>query len=216
MLENREEGAASGSEASERASLYSLLSTVFGREPTAQLIDALGRQEVKDALAGLDVHIDFPAFTQADIARLGREYVYLFIGPGPHLPPFESVQRGSKDASGKKQLGQMLGRPAIEVEQIYERQGLEIGRELRDQPDHLAAELAFMAHLCRREDEDPREASRWRHEQTAFLREHLGRWAPDFCRTVAGATDEPYFKEFAELTAGFIETELASLSNISP
>ncbi len=128
----------------------------------------------------------------------------LFVGPArPLVYPYESCYR---DPEG------WLGGPwAGEVAEIYARAGL-APNEL--QPDHIVAELAFMAHLADREAhfedaQDETAAASARAEQAAFLREHLLAWGPAFCQRLRDATDEPGYRALAEILARWLEAEAA-------
>lgn len=207
------EAVSASTEASFRANLYSLLSLVFGKEPTSEMIEILADDSVSSALRDLGVDLDF-AGLHSQVEMLGHEYCYLFIGPGPHLPPFESAVLGAKTVKGEQRFGQLLGERAMKIDENYERFGLELGGDLKDQPDHIAAELAFMGYLCRMEATvvqaggDP---SSFREEQARFLKEHLGAWASTFCKMVRNSTDNPYYKMFSGLTMAFIESELSEI-----
>ena len=78
--------------------------------------------------------------------------------------------------------------------------------------DHIAAELAFMAHLSAREDEAERTnnrgaAKRYREQQASFLQQHLLSWAPAFCRQVQQATQHPFYTGLARLLADWLVLE---------
>lgn len=205
-----------------RAGLYEMLSHVFMKEPSPEFLEFISGTEVAPVLRELGIDV---VFDDVDTAaeELAREYAYLFLGPGKHLPPFESVQRGTVDDSGQRSLGQMHGEPARQMIALYDKHNLEVVSTIKDQPDHLAAELAFMAHLCRQEldlvpdstdtggDDTLEQRLDLYREQSEFLREHLGVWAPDYCRLVSRTADSSYFREFAKLTANFIQSELAEL-----
>lgn len=111
-----------------------------------------------------------------DVAALRSSYTTMFLSGSRDrsIPPYESAFVAVP----------MYGQAAlsVEVEQHYRDAGLTLsggfGGEL---PDHVAAELEFMAYLCGQEalasDETP--ALRWRDQQLSFLEQHLLRWLPD-------------------------------------
>ena len=82
-----------------------------------------------------------------------------------------------------------------------------------ERPDHLSVELEFMAVLALREAqalehqlvEDEHAVNR--SAETTFLREHLGRWAPAFCRRVARALPAGACAALAGLLGAWIESE---------
>lgn len=108
--------------------------------------------------------------------RLNREHTMLFLSgsPGLSVPPYESAHVKTPE------FGQAM--LSAQVESCYRAAGLAMaevaGGEL---PDHLSAELEFLAFLCHREAESASEqAARWRAEQLAFLGQHLLRWVGVF------------------------------------
>jgi len=50
-------------------------------------------------------------------------------------------------------------------------------------------------------------------EYGEFLRRHIGRWLPGFCRAVTAQTREEYYRVIGRLGAAFLERELTQLSN---
>lgn len=200
---------AAEAEANDRAFLYAILSCVFSSPPTPEFIDQLSDPEIADGLSDMGVEVDFAAMTDEDLQILNDEYAYLFSGPGPHLPPYESVQR----------LGQMLMELGDALDHEYEQSGLVLEPILRGRPDHLASELAYMSHLCRLESAaflntdkpDFIKAEGAKSRQRAFLLEHLSCWAPEYCSTVENAAKQPFYIQFATLATVFIESDTEEL-----
>lgn len=86
-------------------------------------------------------------------------------------------------------------------------------------PDHLGAELRFMALLCHREQEawqaGEEEAGQTSLEmQRSFLERHLSRWAPDYCRELANRCANRYLSALSFLAAATIEDDVAALGDI--
>lgn len=86
-------------------------------------------------------------------------------------------------------------------------------------PDHLGAELRFMALLCHWEFKawalgDRPDAAEALTAQRAFQSEHLSRWVPDYCRGLAQRTSNRYLKAVADLTAVCVEEDVDTLAEI--
>jgi DMSO reductase family type II enzyme chaperone len=90
--------------------------------------------------------------------------------------------------------------------------GLVLRPDARERPDHAACECEFMLVLARKEAwaleagdaamaEDTRRAAR------LFLRDHLGRWAPAFGRTLARENPEGFYGALGRLCAVFVTAE---------
>ncbi len=96
---------------------------------------------------------------------------------------------------------------------FYRAFGLELAEDASERHDHLCLELEFMCVLTAKEAyliEHGAEAAQLDHcrdAQRKFLREHLGRWTPAFCRRLLAATSEPGLCGLAELTQAFIDAE---------
>ncbi|RME85988.1 MAG: 4Fe-4S dicluster domain-containing protein [Caldilineae bacterium] len=167
-------------------------------------------------LAWTEIPAGLPAFLRRQVVRLKRlagnngdlvpAYRRLFVGPArPRVYPYESCYRDTER--------RLAGPWAEQVAAWYATEGL-IVPEL--QPDHIAAELAFMAHLTALEAQaasagNERAAGQYRRREAAFLRQHLLAWAPEFCRQVQAADEHPFYVGVARLLATWLEWEAAHL-----
>ncbi len=132
-----------------------------------------------------------------------QEYVHLFlVNPdGPLCPPYESFYLDpDREAAGWI--------PA-QLEREYATAGLMLSPRLKEQPDHAAVELEFMAYLC------DQEAQAWEEEvlegafqvlerQRAFLTGHLGRWFPAFTRRLTLVAEESLYGVTAAAAHAFV------------
>ena len=138
---------------------------------------------------------------------LEAEYARLFVGPGrPIAHPYESVHRE----------GQVMGDCTLTVRSLYTDEGLASDPDLL--PDHVAVELEFMAHLAQKEAEAWGEGERDRAEtslrqQESFLREHLGRWLPDFCHNVLAGEAHPLYADLAHRAWEHVAQDLARVGS---
>ncbi len=193
--------------AEKRSNIYGFLSTIFKEEVDSELLDQLRDPEFSGVLAGLGVQLDGKFWDKPEediLLDLAVEYTRLFLGPGKHISPHESVHKGSE--------GLLWGDSTVAVNKFYEKCEYGLSPKYKGIPDHIAVELELMQHLTRRESEawgegDRVKAMKSRRLQKRFLSEHLTKWAPAFCEKVEGSAELPFYKNFAELTRLFIESE---------
>jgi TorA maturation chaperone TorD len=129
--------------------VWDLLARLYVSEPTAELVEGLR----SSSLSGLFQQID-ESRTEGVARETGEEslddlvedYTALFLGPGPHQSPHESVQT-SEDA-GK---GLLWGQVTVEVKAFMEGAGLVLPEETSLIPDHISVELQFLARLAEAE-----------------------------------------------------------------
>ncbi|MEE8189050.1 MAG: molecular chaperone TorD family protein [Kiloniellales bacterium] len=191
--------------AEERSNLYGFLATIHRAEPTPELLRRIRDENVLASLKDAGVrfepgYLDRPPEELAD--DLAVEYTRLFIGPGKHIPPYESVQRE----------GTLCGQAASETVAFVRRCGFAYDPDYHGLPDHISVELELMQELTRREalawaEGDEAEARRCLQIERDFLHQHLAGWTPAFCERVLAETDSPFYRELAALTRDFIETE---------
>jgi TorA maturation chaperone TorD len=112
--------------------------------------------------------------------------------------------------------GTLWGPQTVKVKKFIEAAGLRYDDSFDGMPDHLSAELEFMQRLASKEAEaweEPNEdfATNILKIEGRFLDEHLSRWVDRFCDTVIRTSESLFYREFAEVTKGFIEYECQSL-----
>jgi TorA maturation chaperone TorD len=194
--------------AMERSRLYGLLATVFRREPSVEFLCHLRTPELIVALtgAGIDFGKEFGTRKFVDIAdELAIEYTRLFLGPGKHISPHESVQL-------KRGSGILWGPETSAVQQSYRAAGFEIGEDETDIPDHLSVELDFLSLLTREEsqswtNQDHEQVSKILRLQHAFISRHLGKWAARFCTKLKEKAEYTYYPAFADLLRSYLSGE---------
>lgn len=201
------------STATQRSQLYRFLAEIFRKEPPAELLQKIRSPEITAVLAENGVHLD-NSFLETPIEQLTEdlavEYTWLFLGPGGHIAPFESVQL--KGGSG------ILKGPETEAVRNYiDAAGFEYSGDFHEMPDHVSVELEFLGHLSRLEAEawqrdDAAEARNCHGFQLDFLKQHAGKWIGDFCSRVKSTANSAFYAEIAELTAAFLESERTEIS----
>lgn len=190
--------------AEKRSSIYGLLALLYLQEPGGELISVLNKQDMQTALknAGLDLE----NYLQRNGAggsqkELEIEYARLFIGPGKHIPPYESVWRET--------YGLLWGKATGEVKEFIESLGLTPHHAWTGLPDHVGVELELMERLTAREKEawemkDGATALVCLEKQKEFMEDHIIQWVPGFCRKVEEESRVVFYQHVALLTRKFI------------
>lgn len=145
------------------------------------------------------------ALQEVDPGELALEYSRLFAGPYKvAVAPYESLYRGDE--------GQVMAPCAVEVQKLYRENGLEISPEFKDLPDHISAELYFMAYLSIKEAEagsrrDKAGVRQFIKKQHAFIGEHLALWIDDFSRRLAVESKMAIFVSLGKLVSLFVKLD---------
>jgi TorA maturation chaperone TorD len=139
---------------------------------------------------------------------LAVEYARLFVGPGKHISPHESVHHEREDGD----WGRLWGAATVEVKAFIEVTGLGYDDSYKGMPDHISAELELMEKLTENESQawsgDDEEGARQCVDvERRFIEEHLIHWVPTFCDKVIEAAELSFYRELAALTKRFIELE---------
>jgi TorA maturation chaperone TorD len=197
--------------ADHRSNIYGLLALIYRREVTPDLLHKVKDPRFLGVFTDLGVE-GIKAFLQSSeeklIEDLTVEYARLFLGPGKHISPHESVHHQREDGD----WGTLWGATTVEVKKFIEATGLEYEPDYKGMPDHVSVEFEFMAALARREaqawaESDEAIARSCVAMQKMFLEEHLIQWIPDFCENVIQLAELPFYHAVAELTRSFIQFE---------
>jgi TorA maturation chaperone TorD len=194
-----------------RSSLYGLLATVYRQEAGSELLKRIRDPQFLGVLSdlGVDWSGDFSRKSEEEILEdLAVEYAMLFLGPGKHISPHESVHHQREDG----QWGQLWGGSTVEVKKFIETAGFDYRTEFTGMPDHISAELEFMERVTEREEQawkenDEKAALYCRKIEKKFIEEHLLKWIPDFCGKVTEAAELPFYRDMAVLTKQFMSFE---------
>jgi putative dimethyl sulfoxide reductase chaperone len=194
--------------AMERSGLYGFLATIFRSEPTEAQIKGMKSPSFQEALGGIDL-----GFTEANETVLARdlavEYAALFLGPGGHVSPHESVHVDDG--------GQLLSEATLAVKNYIEACGFEYDPDYHELPDHISTEFEFLAEVTRQE------AVAWQENELAkalncleyereFFDRHLGRWVPAFCERVLERAELPFYRRIIELARNFLDDEVGEIN----
>lgn len=197
--------------ATERSNIYGLLAVIYNREPTISTLRQIKNPQFLEVLSDLEIQLEDDFLNQPEeklIEDLAVEYTRLFLGPGKHISPHESVHHERDDGD----WGRLWGKSTVEVKKFIEASGLEYKSEYSGLPDHISVELEFMQKVTERE------AQAWEGKDKAgalyclkiekkFVDEHLKKWIPIFCNKVITETESSFYKEMAKLTKSFIGFE---------
>jgi TorA maturation chaperone TorD len=198
-----------------RSDIYGLLATVYGQEITSNLLGQIKTPQFLGALSVLEVEgiDDLVQKPEAELLEdLAVEYTRLFLGPGKHISPHESVHHQREGG----QWGKLWGASTVEVKRFIEATGLSYNEEFKGLPDHISVEFEFMQQLTLREEkawkEDPGQTQSCRQVEKKFIEEHLICWVPSFCEKVIEETESPFYHAIATLTLSFIELEIDEMN----
>lgn len=86
-----------------------------------------------------------------------------------------------------------------EVQQLYARIGVEVG-DAGVMPDHIGAELNFLAILFDRMVTEPEKHAQFEVLAEELLAKHLRNWIPRFTVDMEEASETPFFKALAKIT----------------
>jgi putative dimethyl sulfoxide reductase chaperone len=201
--------------AGERGNLHGFLAAIFRGELTPDLLHRIQDADFRQALSGAGVQLDDDFLDRPEeqlLEDLAVEYAALFLGPGEHISPHESVH-----VEGG--TGVLWGLETAAVQAFIEETGFVYDKDFTGLPDHISVELEFMGNLTALEAEawrenDREQALRSVGLQNEFLSQHLLRWVPAFCAKVEAAAGLPFYGKFARLLADFMESERAVTEDI--
>ncbi len=203
--------------AGHRSNIYGLLAAIYRQEVSSDLLQHIKDPQFLGVLTQLGIELNNGFFKKPEkklLEDLAVEYARLFLGPGKHVSPYESVHHKRDDG----QWGQLWGASTAQVKKIIESSGLEYKSEYKGLPDHISVELEFLQQVVQREaqaweEDDDKTALLCREHEKKFVDEHLFCWIPDFCERVIKAAELPFYLEMARLTRTFIEFEKEELNN---
>ncbi|MFQ6112811.1 MAG: molecular chaperone TorD family protein, partial [bacterium] len=137
------------------------------------------------------------------------EYNRLFVGPfAPKAPPNESRYWNP--------YHQKIFECLLRISEAYTRENLILKQEFHDLPDHIVAELEFMAFLCEKElnarlNNKTEKTLSYLLKQYDFLVNHLSKWCSEFSKEIESNTDCVFYLSLAALLRDFISDDLEKL-----
>jgi TorA maturation chaperone TorD len=203
-------------QAAQRSRGYWLLSRLFLDVPTApRLSDLLGllidaeRVSPSDEIAALRAEVAAALAHPDEAAAAFTRHLVLGDKENREPLPYEAHVLE----------GRLPGESTAQVHAAMQAAGYAEVAPEAPSPDHLGAELRFMALLCHEEHrawqkDDAAAARQSLMRQGFFLQEHLQRWAPDYCRGLAARTASAYMRAVADLAATTIADDAAVVADI--
>ena len=197
--------------AGHRSNIYGLLAAIYRREMTSDLLNQIKDPPILEVLSNLGIELNNSFMKRPEhelLKDLAVEYARLFLGPGKHISPHESVHHQRDDG----QCGQLWGLSTAELKKEIESAGLSYQAEYTGLPDHISVELEFMQQVTLAEEKAWEDGDRnlalvCLENEKKFIEEHLAEWIPDFCDKVINGAESPFYWAMAELTKKFIEFE---------
>jgi putative dimethyl sulfoxide reductase chaperone len=123
-------------------------------------------------------------------------------------PPYETLFGNDHVFAQSHVMGDISG--------FYKAFGVELSKDIHERLDHLSVEFEFMHFLAYKESysrcHDGAEKTHIVVEaQKKFVKNHIGRWVPLFCRMLSKKADSGLFRLVADMTADWMEFETAFL-----
>lgn len=206
-----------------RSNCYGLLAMVFRDAPTPEMVARFKARPVTETLGslGYDVAEDLAGELEEVTDRLREQYTHIFVGPGPHVPPYASVHHDGE--------GCLWGDSTVLVKRFVEAAGLAFQGNWDSIPDHVSIELELMQRLTEHEAtlwdraaSDPAHGSsdndneaqlrRGLDIEEQFLRDHLCKWTPRFTERVVGIAPTGFYPQMAKLTESIVTSDLEFLA----
>jgi TorA maturation chaperone TorD len=195
----------SNAEIGSRQGLYRLFGRFLSKEIDQQLLDDLREPGFAAAVNELGICLDAP--TNDDdlfLEQLAIEFTRLFLGPGKHISPHESVQIGRD--------GILNDATTVRVSHFIEVAGYQFKADSKKYPDHICSEFEFMEALISKQieaiaDGDLEEAETSKMLQDEFLQRHLVLWIPQFCEEIEQSAKRPLYKAIGRAISAFIKME---------
>lgn len=198
---------------SSRSNCYGLLALVFRDALAPEVIAQLRSPPLTEALSGLDYDAakDLGGDLETVTENLREEYTAIFVGPGPHVPPYGSVHHPEEC--------QLWGDSTVRVKRFIEMTGLSFEGDWDSIPDHIAVELEVMQRLAAHEAELWRqgaheELDRCVQSQSVFLRKHLCPWVPHFCDAVSAKSVTSFYRKMAELAKSVVLSDVEEMKMV--
>jgi TorA maturation chaperone TorD len=197
--------------ARQRSHIYGLLAAFYRQEVTSDFLKQIKDPQFLGVFSDLGLELGQGLFQKSEesvLEEMSVEYARLFLGPGKHISPHESVHLPEEEGG----TGQLWGKPAVKVKKFIEASGLHYKSEYSGLPDHISVELEFMQHLTLREaqaweEEEAKGSEFYLNIERTFVEEHLTHWVPIFCEKVMEEAEMSLYKGMAALTKKFIEFE---------
>lgn len=202
--------------------LYRFLSNIITLGPKKELLDhfrvvysELLKEEADDDNLVKGIITIQKALIGKDLASceaaLNREYTRLFIGPGnPPVSPYASIYISDEPKP------KLMDESTIEVRKQYLDNNIVMANMNSVPDDFLGAELEYIYYLTVKslesiEKSESEEFEDLLQKQKIFIKNHLMTWIDKFVQNLLESTTENFFRGFALLLIGLVESHLLIL-----
>lgn len=207
----------------QQAAGYELLGRLFQREVDVELLQSLcegrypahtGNDHLDEGYRGLVVFLNHRG--ERTGTELNVDYLHVFIGntqDASHVAyPYESVY------TSPDRLLMQDARDAVLA--AYRSEMITLVNEHNEPEDHMGFELAFCAVLLRRAVEaltagNTARAIELVEKERAFVRDHLGVWAPEFASDVKRIAQTGFYRALADILLGYLEVDTATMEAVA-
>jgi TorA maturation chaperone TorD len=178
-------------------------------------LDGLGGERAKQKIAALQKQFDqIERLVSAEcvnwqLTDLQSEHRRVFTNVITlDCPPYETLFGNDHVFAQSHVMGDIAG--------FYKAFGVELSKDIHERLDHLSVEFEFMHFLTYKESysrcHDGIEKTDIVVEaQKKFVKNHIGRWVPLFCRMLAKKADSGLFKLIADSMSDWMDFEVAFL-----
>lgn len=178
-------------------------------------LDGIGGERAKQKLAALQKQLDqVDKLVSAEcvnwqLADLQSEHRRVFTNVITlDCPPYETLFGNDHVFAQSHVMGDIAG--------FYKAFGVELSKDVHERLDHLSVEFEFMHFLTYKESYSRCHDGTEKTEivvdaQKKFVKNHIGRWVPLFCRMLAKKADSGLFKLIADSMSEWMDFEVAYL-----
>jgi TorA maturation chaperone TorD len=179
------------------------------------VLDGVGGERAKQRLSSLKKQLDLvEKLTTAEcsswqLGDLQSEHRRVFSNVITlDCPPYETLFGNDHVFAQSHVMGDISG--------FYRAFGVELSKDIHERLDHLSVEFEFMHFLAYKESysrcHDGIEKTQIVVDaQKKFVKNHIGRWVPLFCRMLTKKAESGFFRLVADMTADWMEFETAFL-----
>jgi len=127
-------------------------------------------------------------------------------------PPYETLFGNDHVFAQSQVMGDIAG--------FYRAFGVELSKDIHERLDHLSVEFEFMHFLAYKESysrchDGADKTQIVLDAQRKFVKNHIGRWVPLFCRMLVKKADSGLYKHVADLMADWMDFEAAFLGVVA-
>jgi TorA maturation chaperone TorD len=203
-------------QAQQRSSIYGFLARVYRKELTSEMLAQIKDPSFKEVLSELEVELGDEFFSVPDkelVENLAVEYTRLFLGPGRHISPHESIHYERDDGD----WGSHWGASTVEVKKFVESLGLKYKESDTSIPDHISVELELMQKIIEKEKQawsmkKRKDALHYLKIEKMFMEDHLIKWVRQFSAKIINEAEMSFYREMARITAKFMDIEAEEIS----